>query len=105
MKETSFRPISFRLCQISLRRAAQMASKKENDDSQKVGKDAGKNYVPECARFTPKTEKCSEILLSRYGKLTLQTTVQLSIFMEEQLHLSIYTTTEAIPWVGCKWGH
>jgi hypothetical protein len=51
-----------------------MASKKENDDSQKVGKDAGKSYALESACFTPKTEKYSEILLSRYGNLTLQTT-------------------------------
>jgi hypothetical protein len=32
-----------------------MASKKENDYSQKVGKDAGKSYAPESACFTPKT--------------------------------------------------
>jgi hypothetical protein len=51
-----------------------MASKKENEYSQKMIKEAGKSYEPESACFTPKTEKCSEILLSRYGKLTLQTT-------------------------------
>jgi len=55
-----------------------MASKKENEYSQKVGKDAGKSYAPERARFTPKTERCSEILLSRYGKLTLQTTLHIA---------------------------
>jgi len=57
-----------------------MASKKENEYSQKVGKDAGKSYAPERVRFTPKTEKCSEILLSRYGKLTLQTTMRAVVY-------------------------
>src|SRR3989440_4555030 len=36
LKETSFHPISFRLCQISLRYAALMTSKEETDCSQKV---------------------------------------------------------------------
>src|SRR2546421_13067823 len=43
--------ISFRLCQISFRYAASMASKKENDYSQKVVKDARKFYVSEYACF------------------------------------------------------
>jgi hypothetical protein len=52
MKETSFHPISFRFCQISLRHSAQRASKEENDCSQKVVKDAGKIYASERACFT-----------------------------------------------------
>jgi hypothetical protein len=61
-----------------------------------VVKDARKFYVSDCACFTSKIWKCSENLLSRYGKLILRTT----LFGRGEELLFLLCTEETI--AGCK---